>query len=94
MSILNGYGWSNGLQFCFGGSPKPPPVQAAPVIAPSPVILPSEISSDSTEQTRRKQLDNLRFGLASTIKTPLGQAGGATSDFSPINAQGLKKTLG
>lgn len=60
---------------CFG-SPKQqqqgiPQVQAPPQPppAPAPTILPSSVSAQSAGENRRKQLEKLQYGLASTIKT-------------------------
>lgn len=88
MSIINGYGFLNGLKFCFGGNPKMPAQQAAPVVAPAPTVLPTEVGASGTsEADRRKKVNMLRMGLSSTIKTPLGPA------LTPANPTG-RQTLG
>jgi len=73
---------------CFGGKPKMPDQQPAPVVAPAPTVLPTEFgSSGSSEADRRKKVNMLRMGLSSTIKTPLGPA------LTPANPTG-RPTLG
>lgn len=76
---------------CFS-SPKPPDQQPIPVAAPTPTITPSEISPQAAGEARRKQLEQLQYGLASTIKTsPLGITG--TGSDLASTGQG-KKSLG
>lgn len=73
---------------CFGGKPKMPAQQAAPVVPPAPTVLPTEFgSSGASESDRRKKVNMLRMGLSSTIKTPLGPA------LTPANPTG-RPTLG
>lgn len=67
---------------CFVRRPKPPAQQAAPVQAPVPVITPSEISPQSKESSRIAQLNRMRMGIASTIKTPMGMTG-QKADLNP-----------
>ena len=82
---------------CFFSKPKAP---AAPAItqappaapAPKPIVMPSEVSPQTKEETRRKRLDKLRFGLASTIKTsPRGITGTGVNLSAPVTG---KTTLG
>lgn len=56
---------------CFGGGKieQPPMVSAPPAPAPAPTILPSSVSAQAAGETRRKQLERLQYGIASTIKT-------------------------
>lgn len=56
---------------CFGGGKveQPPAVQAPPAPAPAPTITPSTVSAQAAGETRRKQLERLQTGIASTIKT-------------------------
>ena len=60
---------------CMGGS-KPPSIPATPLPAPTPTIVePTEVVAIS-EDDRRKKLQKMRAGLASTIKTsPKGITG-------------------
>ncbi len=57
---------------CFGSrqsAPASPQIVQAPAPSPTPVITPSEVSAQQAGESRRKKLDQLRYGLASTIKT-------------------------
>lgn len=77
---------------CFVKAPKMPEQQAPPVPAPAPSPTPSSISAQSADETRRKRLDRIRYGLASTIKTsPLGITGSA-SDLTAM--AGGKEKIG
>jgi len=78
---------------CFGGSPKTPEVSAPPPPAPTPTVMPTQVSEISAQETaRKKRLNSLRFGLASTIKTsPLGITGSSADLSAP--SQG-KQRLG
>ena len=49
---------------CFGGKPKTPQATPPPSPAPTPITIDQNIGTQ-----RRSQLDRLRQGLASTIKT-------------------------
>lgn len=57
-----------------------PPVQAA---APAPTILPSEVSAQNAEDNRRKQVERLRSGIASTIKTSPRGILGTSPELQP-----------
>lgn len=79
---------------CFGGKPKIPEPQPAPVIPPAPTVLPSEFgSAGSSEADRRKKVNMLRMGLSSTIKTPLGPGNNQPAALAPANPTG-RTTLG
>jgi hypothetical protein len=60
---------------CFS-KPKMPEIRTPPAPSPSPVAVVSSESAVANQEERRKKLQNLRMGLASTIKTPggVGQA--------------------
>ncbi len=75
---------------CFGSSPKPPAAQPLP--APTPVPTPSEVSPQAAGDARRKQLENMRYGLASTIKTTPRGLVGAGADLT--GQSNLKTKLG
>jgi hypothetical protein len=70
-------------------SPQMPAPLPAP--APAPVPTPSEISPQLAGDARRKQLERLRRGLSSTIKTK--GITGAGAELSGANQTG-KATLG
>lgn len=73
--------------------PKPPAAQPPPPTPPpSPVILPEEIGGTLSETDRRKRLNNMRYGLSSTIKTKAGFSGGETAEL--VASGSGKKTLG
>lgn len=78
---------------CFS-SPKPPDVPPPPpqaVIPPAPTVMPSKVS-EQTVADRQKKIQNLRYGLASTIKAGRGISG-AGAELQPVAGEG-KKTLG
>jgi hypothetical protein len=58
---------------CFGSKkqsmPAAPTIVSAPAPAPTPTIIPSEVSPQQAGESKRKRLEQLRYGLASTIKT-------------------------
>lgn len=56
---------------CFSGGGKVQTVKT-PVAAPTPTITPSESSAATSPEARRKRLERLRYGMASTIKTGVG----------------------
>lgn len=71
--------------FCFGGKqPSAPQIQSAPAPAPAPTVIePTEVAAVSQDE-RRKKLQKMRFGLASTIATgPKGLVANNTSLASP-----------
>lgn len=57
---------------CFFGSkpkaPEAPQMTMPPAPAPTPTITPSESSPMQAGESRRKRLEQMRYGLASTIK--------------------------
>lgn len=80
---------------CFGGgNSKTPSVSAPPPMAPPPVIQPTEISAASAGEARRKKLEQLRFGLASTIKTSPKGITGVKPDLQAPALAGQKTTFG
>lgn len=81
---------------CFGGSTKAPDVPATPSPSPTP-ISPSSTSSALSQTDRAKTLTSLKYGLASTLKTPTGFTGTGTqlqSAASSVTGATTKKTLG
>lgn len=64
---------------CFfggGGNPPTPPTPVAPPTpAPAPVPTPSVTEVAAQGETRRKQLEQLRYGFASTLKNSGGARG-------------------
>lgn len=73
-----GYFGSKAIMKAVGKSPDMPNTAPAPSPEsnPPPTIVPSEISAQSADESRRKRLQSLRYGLASTIKTsPRGITG-------------------
>ncbi len=73
---------------CFGGSPKMPAPQPLP--APAPVPTPQETNPQVTDQNRRQRLEQLRAGLAGTIKT---SARGITGGGAELQPQGNQKSV-
>jgi hypothetical protein len=58
-----------------------------------PVITPSEVSAQTAGEARKKQLERLRYGMASTIKTR--GAGGMFGTGAQLTGQTSgKSTLG
>ena len=80
---------------CLGSlfkKPETPQMPApAPAPSPSPVPTPSEVSPQLAGDARRRQLEKLRRGLSSTIKTKGITGSGA--ELSGAN-QGGKSYLG
>lgn len=56
---------------CIFGSKQqqPPAAQPIPQMAPAPTITPSEVSAQAAGESRRKRIEQLRYGFASTVKT-------------------------
>jgi hypothetical protein len=75
---------------CFAKAPKVEAPAPVPAPAPAPVITPSEVSPQSANEARRKRLDALRYGLASTIKTGPRGLVGAGAELSS-SGQGKQK---
>lgn len=70
---------------CFGGGGKAPSPQPPPAPAPVPTASQSQVVP-----TNRDALNRLRYGMASTIKTPLGMTGSGTN-LSGVNNPGKTK---
>jgi hypothetical protein len=75
---------------CSGKKPEAPAQQAQVITPPPPAPSPS--SPEDTQGGKKRQKD-LRYGLASTIKTSARGIGGSGSDLMP-NTAGLKQKLG
>ena len=74
---------------CFGGTPKPQAAPPPPAAAPTP--LPEQPSPTAANDAQQAQLQMLRFGIASTIKTsPSGITGGG-SNLNPMYQTGKQK---
>jgi hypothetical protein len=69
-------------------TPDVPTPQAIPQPAPTPTIQPSEVSAAASGEARRKRLEQLRYGFASTIKT------GAQGVLVPDSTSAGKTKLG
>lgn len=78
---------------CFG-SPKTPQVQAAPTPAPAPTVMPTEVSPQASGEARRKRLEQLRAGFATTLKTGPQGITGAGPDLKAPSLLGQKDKLG
>ena len=80
---------------CFFSKPKAPPTppmpSSPPPMAPPPVITPSEVSPQQQGESRRKRLEQQRFGLASTIKTSSRGLTGQGPELSSASLTGVKK---
>ncbi len=74
---------------CIGGSPKMPAPQPLP--SPSPVPTPSESSPQASDDARRRKLEQMRAGLASTIKTSARGIVGSGAELSKTGATGKVK---
>lgn len=75
-------------------APEMPKAPKAPPAAPAPEPVPTMITDETNEETadaKRKKLDSLRMGLASTIKTSASGATGTPSLATPraTNAAGV-----
>jgi hypothetical protein len=67
--------------------PKTPEMPAvAPAPAPTPTPTPSEVSPQMSDEARRKRLERLRSGFASTIKTGARGITGAGAELSPTGS--------
>ncbi len=71
--------------------PTSPAPVAPPAPAPTPVITPSEISPQIQGEARRKRREQLRFGLASTIKTSARGLTGRGPELSAPSLTGKTK---
>jgi hypothetical protein len=77
---------------CMGKAPKAP--AATPPPAPAPIPTPTETSPLGAEDTRRKRVESMRYGLASTIKTSARGITGAGADLTSAGLEGKKNKLG
>lgn len=69
---------------CFGSSPKTPSISPSPTPSPTPSILPAESSPMASGEARRKRLEQMRSGIASTINTgPKGITGNGAELRAP-----------
>ena len=83
------------LYRCFGGgrgggsapAPTPPP-------APAPTPMPTVVNPVANAQDRAKNLDQYRYGLASTIKTSSGGITGKGADLKSPSVTGVSTTGG
>ena len=74
---------------CFGGKQKTPELPAVP--APTPIPTPAQTAPLVAEDQRARKIQNLKMGMASTIKTSPAGVSGTGADL----AAGVgKKTLG
>lgn len=78
---------------CFGGSPKTPQVQAAPAPSPTPSVVPAESSPMASGEARRRRLEQLRSGIASTVNTGPKGITGKGAELKPPSLTG-KSLLG
>lgn len=78
---------------CFS-SPKVPDAQPIPIAAaaPSPTVSPSEVSPQVAGEVRRKRIEQLRYGFASTIKTGGQGIVGTGPELSPTGTTTQGKT--
>lgn len=74
---------------CFS-SPKTPDVQQYKS-SPTPTTTESKTDSATSIEDRRKKLEKMRFGLASTIKTSTSGTQGKAIDLSSASATGKEK---
>lgn len=77
---------------CFG-SPKTPEVKQAPTPSPTPSVMPAESSPMASGEARRKRLEQLRSGIASTINTGPRGITGQGAELKPPSLTG-KSLLG
>ena len=76
---------------CFFGSKSAAPPAPTPAPAPLPTPTPSEISPQTAQDVKKKQLDMMRYGLASTIKTGPRGLVGTGPNLNSSNQQGKTK---
>ena len=84
MNIFNNRG-------CFGGSPKVETPAPPPTPAPMPTPTPSEISPQSATDARKRRLDQMRFGMASTVRTTTRGLTGTGANLNDQNNSGKTK---
>ncbi len=78
---------------CFGGSAKTPTVSPSPTPSPTPSVIPAEASPMASGEARRKRLEQLRSGIASTINTGPKGITGQGAELKPPSLTG-KSLLG
>jgi len=77
--------------FCFGGGGGSAPASTPPP-APPPTPTPTVVNPTASAQDRAKNLEQYRYGLASTIKTgPQGITGNG-AELSAPSITGVNKT--
>ena len=76
---------------CLGSSKPPAAPPPVPAPAPMPTIIPSEVSAQTAGDARKRQIEKLRYGMASTIKNRGGMFG---SGAQLAGQQTGKTTLG
>lgn len=79
---------------CFGGGNKQPAAATPPTPAPPPTIMPTEVSDSSAQTAGKKRRENLRYGLASTIRTSARGITGAGPELQSPTLLGQKTSLG
>lgn len=78
---------------CFGGGGGSAPA-ATPPPAPAPTPMPTNVNPVATAQDRAKNLDQFKYGLASTIKTSTGGITGKGADLKAPAVTGVSTTGG
>ena len=80
---------------CFGGGSggSASAVAPPPDPAPSPIVEPSTVEGQVTEEERRRKLERMRRGLRSTIKTSSRGLTGSGADLATQTLTG-KTNLG
>lgn len=76
---------------CMGGSPKTPSMSPPPMAAPAPIPTAPETSQGNIDAERKKRIEQLRGGLASTLKTGARGITGAGADLTSPTLTGKQK---
>ena len=78
---------------CFGGSSKQSSESVAPP-APAPTPMPTSVNPVATAADRARNLEQYKYGLASTIKTSSGGITGKGADLKAPSVSGVSTTGG
>lgn len=76
---------------CMGSAPKTPSMAPPPTPAPAPIPTAPEASQGNIDAERKKRIEMLRGGLASTIKSGARGITGAGADLTSPALTGKQK---
>lgn len=77
------------LYRCFGGGSGGGSVASTPPPAPAPTPMPTVVNPVANAQDRAKNLEQYKYGLASTIKTSSGGITGRGADLKAPSITGI-----